>query len=100
MALRFEWDPAKAGRKWRKHRVRFEEAATAFGDPLAITVPDPDHSTEEARALLLGATDRGRLAVVAFTERPSDIPGTPVIRLISARPADRGERIDYEEGEW
>ena len=99
MALRFEWDAAKAARNRRKHWVSFEEAATAFGDPFSTAIPDPDHSAAEERALLLGVTSRGRLVVVAFTERGSDIPGTIVVRIISARLADRGERIDYEEGQ-
>jgi uncharacterized DUF497 family protein len=54
MALEFEWDPAKAAANYRKHRVRFEEAATAFGDPRSITIPDPDHSVGEDRFILIG----------------------------------------------
>ena len=95
MALRFEWDPRKARQNLRDHRVSFEEAATAFDDVLSLTVPDPHHSVGEERFVLLGRTTRGRLVVVAFTERDADIPS---VRLISARLADRGERRDYEEG--
>jgi uncharacterized protein len=95
MALRFEWDPQKARKNLRDHRVSFEEAATAFDDLLSLTVPDPHHSVSEERFVLLGRTTRGRLVVVAFTERDADIPS---VRLISARLADRGERRDYEEG--
>jgi uncharacterized DUF497 family protein len=47
--VNFEWDPAKARRNRRKHRVAFEEAATVFGDPLALTYSDPDHSVSEMR---------------------------------------------------
>lgn len=95
MALRFEWDPRKARANLRKHRVSFEEAATAFDDPMSVTVADPDHSIGEERFVLLGRTVRGRLVVVAFAEPDTDIP---IIRPISARLADRGEHRDYEEG--
>ena len=93
MDLRFQWDARKAAANLRKHRVTFEEAATAFADPLSLTIPDPDHSEDEERYLLLGRGERGRLLVVAHTERGADI------RIISARPADPHERRDYEEGQ-
>jgi uncharacterized DUF497 family protein len=51
--MQFEWDPKKAAEDVRKHRVSFEEASTVFGDPLAITFPDPDHSVGERRFLTL-----------------------------------------------
>ena len=90
----FEWDPRKAAANRRKHRVAFEEAVTAFADPLSVTVPDPDHSDpREARYILIGLSERGRLLVVSHAER-----GTAV-RLISARQATRPERGQYEEGE-
>ena len=54
--LIFEWDPNKAESNRRKHGVSFEEASSAFGDPLSRTVPDPDHSVGEARFVLLGVT--------------------------------------------
>ena len=49
MSLAFEWDPEKAAANAQKHGVRFEEAATAFADPLSVTISDPDHSVGEAR---------------------------------------------------
>jgi uncharacterized DUF497 family protein len=52
--VNFEWDPAKARQNRRKHRVSFQEAATIFGDPLAITYPDPDHSFAEQRFITVG----------------------------------------------
>ncbi len=61
MALTFEWDDAKARANVRKHGVRFEEAATAFGDVLSVTVADPDHSLDEDRFILLGMTQQDRL---------------------------------------
>lgn len=91
MAYRFEWDPAKAAANLAKHRVSFEEATTAFGDPLSILLPDPDHSLDEQRYLVLGHSILGRLLVVAFAERGRRT------RLISARLASRSERRRYEE---
>jgi uncharacterized DUF497 family protein len=74
-----------------KHGVSFEEAATVFGDPLSITIPDPAHSQAEARFVILGQSHWGRLLVVIHTERGDNI------RVISARRASRRERKDYEE---
>ena len=89
--LQFIWDRDKAAANLRKHGVDFEEAATAFGDPLSITIPDPDHSVGEERLLLVGQSARGRLLVVAHTERDDEI------RLINARLATRRERETYEQ---
>jgi len=89
--LSFEWDPAKAKANQRKHGVSFSEAATAFGDPLSLTIPDPEHSVGEARFVFVGLTFQGRLVVVAHVERGD------TIRLISARLATRVERRAYEE---
>jgi uncharacterized DUF497 family protein len=85
----FEWDPEKAKLNFARHGVSFEEAATAFSDPLSLTVFDPDHSLEEDRFLLIGASDRGHLLVVAHTDRGQRI------RIISARLATRRERRSY-----
>ena len=93
MELRFTWDPVKAASNRRKHGVTFEEAATAFADPLSLAVPDPDHSEAEDRFLLLGRSQRDRLLVVVHVERTTD-----EIRIISARPAAPQERYQYEEG--
>jgi len=89
--LRFVWDRDKAAANLAKHGVSFNEAATAFGDPLSITIPDPDHSVGEERWLLLGLSTAGRLLVVAHTERGDEI------RIITARPGTRRERHDHEE---
>jgi len=91
MALTVEWDPEKARTNLRKHRVSFEEASTVIGDPVSITIRDPDHSIGELRFLDVGLSHSGRLLVVAYTERGSRI------RLISARPASRSERKEHEE---
>jgi hypothetical protein len=89
--VNFEWDPAKAARNRRKHRVSFHEAATVFGDPLAITYPDPDHSTEEDRFVTVGMSHAGRVLIVAHADRDENI------RVISARRATPRERKHYEE---
>jgi uncharacterized DUF497 family protein len=91
MSLEFEWDEDKAKRNQKKHRVSFEEASSIFGDPLALTIPDPLHSEEEDRFVTLGESHRRRLLVVCTTDRGDKI------RIISARVATRRERKDYEE---
>lgn len=88
----FEWNRQKAIANRRKHGVSFEEAGSVFGDPLAITYPDPDHSMEEERLLTFGISKFGRLLVVCHTIRAANI------RIISAREATRHERKIYEEG--
>ena len=89
--LRFDWDAEKDRSNEAKHGVASSEAATAFGDSLSITVPDPDHSVGEARFVLLGLTYLGRLVVVSHVEAQESI------RIISARLATRRERKTYEE---
>ena len=89
--MQFEWDPKKAAANLRKHRVTFQEAATVFGDPLAITFHDPDHSDEEDRYLTFGLSQTRRLVVVSHTERGAST------RIIGARLMDRKERKIYEE---
>jgi uncharacterized DUF497 family protein len=93
MALLFEWDPRKARRNLTLHGVSFDEASTAFRDPLSKTIDDPLHSEDEERFVLLGHSHRNRLLVVVHTERGDRI------RLISARLAGNGERITYEESQ-
>jgi uncharacterized protein len=93
MALNFEWDPRKPATNVRKHGVTFEEARTAFADPLGRIVDDPRHSMDEEREVLVGTTEPGRLVAVMFTERDD------TIRIISARLVTRRERSDYEEGD-
>ena len=90
--MRFEWDPKKAAANVKKHGVSFQEAATVFGDPLAITFQDPDHSEDEERQVTFGVSLRKRLIVVSHTQREDRT------RIISARPMGRKERVIYEEG--
>ncbi|MGH9783640.1 MAG: BrnT family toxin [Terriglobia bacterium] len=91
--LRFEWDPKKAAENKRKHGVSFQEAETVFADEFAIFLDDPDHSSEEARFLLLGLSARLRTLVVSHCYRKAD----DVVRLISARKATRPERDVYNQ---
>ena len=93
MGLEFEWDPKKAKDNFRKHRVRFEEAATVFADPLSLTIDDPLHSRTEARFVTMGSSFKGRLLVVIHADRGRRI------RIISARKATPRERRAYEEVE-
>jgi uncharacterized protein len=88
--MKFDWDPSKAQENLLNHGISFEEATTVFGDPLAGTIPDPDHSTGEARFLTIGWTANGRLIVVSHTEEGD------TIRVISAREATSHERKQYE----
>ena len=71
--MEFEWDPDKAAQNLAKHRVSFVEAATVFGDPLAVTYFDPDHSGEEDRFLTFGHSNAGELLVVSHTDRDDRI---------------------------
>jgi len=87
----YEWDPKKARANLRKHRVSFEEAATVFLDPLAITYPDPDHSDEEFREITVGHSAKLGVIFLSHTQRGNRI------RIIGARKATRWERKHYEE---
>jgi hypothetical protein len=89
--MKFRWDPQKASKNLRKHRVSFQEAATLFGDPLSATASDPDHSEDEDRYIIIGLSNRSRQLIVSFAEEGTHI------RIISARELTRGERKTYEE---
>ena len=90
--MKIEWNPKKAKLNLRKHRVSFEETATALSDPMAVTGADPDHSITEERYVTFGVSERGRLLVVTHTDEEE------MIRIINARIASKGERELYEEG--
>jgi len=90
--MEFEWNPKKAAENAKKHGVTFQEAATIFGDPLAITFSDPDHSMGKNRYITFGMSLRRRLIVASHTERMGKT------RIINARLMDRKERKIYEEG--
>jgi hypothetical protein len=89
--VNFEWDPAKARRNRRKHRISFEEAVTVFGDPFALTFLDPDHSLSENRLITIGSSRAGRVLFLAHADR------NDTVRIISARKATPREREQYEK---
>jgi hypothetical protein len=91
--VELEWDPDKARLNLAKHGVSFDEAATVFGDPLAITIDDPDHSQEEQRLLTTGMSRDQRTIIVSHTDRGGRL------RIISARITSPAERRQYEHGE-
>ncbi len=89
--LRFEWDDRKEKANFKKHGVSFEEARTVFFDENAIQFFDPDHSENEDRFILLGLSFKSRILVVCHCFRESET----VVRLISARKADKDEGHEY-----
>ncbi len=90
--MEFDWDPKKADTNKQKHGVTFHEGATVFGDPLAITFADPDHSQDEERHITFGFSTQKRLLVVSHAERGNKT------RIISVRLMTHKERKIYEEG--
>jgi len=90
--MEFDSDPIKAAINLKKHKVSFEEAASVFGDPMAYTFADPDHSFGEERWLMFGLSRIARVLTVVFTHRRGRY------RIASARRATRHERKIYEEG--
>ena len=91
-SIKFIWDKDKAEANSRKHGVSFIEAETVFYDPNARMIFDPDHSEEEDRFILLGCSSHLRILVVVHCYREEDA----VIRVISARKANRNEQRQYE----
>jgi uncharacterized DUF497 family protein len=89
--LRFVWHQAKNLANQRKHGVSFEEAQTAFHDERATVYDDPEHSEDEDRFLLLGMSLQVRVLVVCHCYREGEL----VVRIISARRADRREEEAY-----
>ena len=89
--MEFEWDEKKHRANIGKHGVDFAEASTVFGDPLELSILDPDHSTGEHRFLSVGLSARGRVLVVSYVERTTNRS-----RIISARRASLRELRDYE----
>jgi uncharacterized DUF497 family protein len=88
--MKFTWDRRKSRANLEKHGVLFAEAATVFGDPLAASISDPDHSEGEERFVTIGCSARNRLIVVCHTEEGD------TVRIISAREANSHERKTYE----
>ena len=93
MGILFEWDATKAQQNIKKHGVTFDEASSAFSDPLSRTIIDPLHSVNEHRFVLIGRSCKDRLLVVVHAEKGDKL------RIISAREASKRERMNYEENE-
>ena len=92
--MQFEWDDQKSQMNARKHGVSFELAKEVFADPLHVARLDHRYSYFEERWITLGSTKNRQILVVAnvfFTDE-----GEEVIRIISAREANRSERSFYE----
>lgn len=89
----FEWDNNKNEINKKNHKVSFEEARTVFFDEEALIIPDPEHSWEEERFIIPGRSERENLLVVCHCYRASET----VIRIISARKANKNESSKYYE---
>ena len=96
--MRFEWDAAKAAINLRKHAISFEIAARVFADPFALT-DQMYYEDGEERWKTLGIVEGHLLLLVAHTTREEHEDGrqVEVIRIISARAADRKEKRRYEQ---
>jgi uncharacterized DUF497 family protein len=91
--IHFEWDENKNTKNIKKHGIDFDEAKTVFYDDNAIVFDDPDHSVEEARFLIIGVTLNSNVCIVSHCYRDDN----KVIRIISARKADKKESDCYFE---
>ena len=90
--MTYKWDTVKAAANAKEHRVTFEEAASVFLDPSALTFWDPDHSEAEDRKITIGRSTRERVLFVAHAAREGRV------RIISARRVTRREQRQYEQG--
>ena len=90
--MQFEWDEAKAAANIKKHGESFFETIEVLKDPLALTVYDDEHSNFEDRFVTIGSSATRQVVVVVHADR------NDVVRIISARLANRRERLDYEDG--
>ncbi len=89
--MTYEWDSGKAKANLRKHGVSFEEAATVFLSPSALTFADPEHSEDEQREVTIGLSANGRVLFVSHCQRGE------AIRIISARKTTPNEGKQYAE---
>jgi uncharacterized protein len=89
--MEVEWDPNKANINLKKHGVRFSDAEAVLFDPNALSFEDTTAQGEQ-RFVVIGMDHLWRLLVIVYTDRGN------CVRLISARPATRSERLKYESG--
>ena len=97
VSIQFDWDPVKALSNASKHGVSFEEAMLVFGDPLALSIPDPHLPGPEERWITIGLAAPSRLLLVVYTHIELDADAV-YVRIISARKPTRAERRQYEDG--
>ena len=90
--LKFTWDTNKDAKNQKKHSISFEEAKSVFLDDYSRLIPDPDHSEDEDRFILLGMCSQLRLLAVCHCYREEGCE----IRMISARKASKSEKRQYE----
>ncbi len=91
--ITFSWDEKKNKINLKKHEVSFEEAKTVFADEYGRLISDPDHSDDEDRFILLGLSQEAQLLMVCHCYREEG----EVIRIISARKADKSETKQYRD---
>lgn len=91
--MRWTWDAEKAKSNKEKHKVSFELAERALGDPFRLSVPDPFPDEERWRTLGSPSVDGIVVLYVVHTWPDEGDVG----RIISARRAERHERQAYEE---
>lgn len=96
MNYNFEWDPQKAKINKEKHKISFENAATVFRDPRAISIYDSDHSDEQDRWITIGLASNGALLVVHHTCNQINANNI-IFRIISSRKATKKEMDQYKE---
>ena len=89
--MTFEWDQQKAQSNLVKHGISFKEAQTVFDDPLYVDFYDPDHSQNENRYIIIGASSMGHILLVSYIERGN------ITRIISARKVTKQEFKTYQE---
>lgn len=95
--MQFDWNMLKADANRRKHRVSFEEACTIFADRSILTMHDEGHSAHEDRWVSMAISSAGRVLVVVHTWPELDQLGDELLRIISARRADKEEQRVYRE---
>ena len=96
MQYNFEWDPDKAKKNYRKHRVSFERAAQVFLDPSMLSIFDEEHSKTEERWITIGVDGNGVPLVVVHTFKDVN-DDTVLIRVISSRKATKSEQKQYSQ---
>ena len=97
MHYNFDWNPNKAKKNKRKHKISFERATTIFRDPNAVSIADEEHSKDEDRWITMAIDNNGVLLVVSHTFTIID-KSTCEIRIISARKAEKPEIHQYQIG--